>query len=1084
MATVAKTPRTTTVTLASASAGPFDLGFRLFDTDAITVFVDGVERLNFTLSATFADGYDDDATITFDTAVGIGSVIVIDSDLTPGRSQDYLNGPGLTEKMNVELGRVWSAIADVKRDTKRGLRTFDSVPPVALLADRVPIVNPAGDGFVMGPSAAEIAGAEAAAERAEAAAAGRVYLEAFGQNTIPGVTDMRAALVAAEAWIDAQDVEAPVILDLGGKVVGIQGTVFLSGLSGITIVNGEFLALGDASDYPSLSVYPTIPGDAQSGDDMPGPLLAVNSSINVRFDGVSVNSAQISSCIRIKESDRCGLKGVYLYNWAPHGFGIETDTKAGELDLDNVRCQQHDFNDAGRPDQAERTGFGFLIRTPDVTLRAPVANYCRYPFYKEGFGSWQMSDPHFFNGSLTTVVDGDKDFAMYIAAPGNGVIVGGYYDNGVVFINADELHSTSAKSLILVGGQFRYSGAVGENSTDLQIHTTVANNNLGGLTLTALRFDPRTDNVTMTTSGSGSFLGDRFLRWRVSNVAAMNGAPVDGLGAENTIWSQGDYAKIVTDQGDGSARTWLATRDLHLGASGTSEVTFSAPNSINIHADPEDNSGPDGFVGFSVGAFIAGKALRTGWELNGLTKIANLQITTADTSSGSLNAALIVVGSLQNRAFSTRDEIVTAIAAGDKAPDGYVVFADGIAWEYQSALAGGGAVISDMPGMKPWFNVTPNHWKRNATPGTTDMSAAAQSALNYVSSPLATDQVLGSSAGAVVDFLPQRYWMVSSVKWTGNEDHVWMRGNGAMLETDQAIAIFQCSEDAMFAGGDTAGISNSFNNKITNFTFVHRDGAGTNNYAIRAGKNTGMVITQNEFINFWCAIDGHRYIGRTISDNQFYLLTRTVQALAFIRLQGVYDSTVNYTPGGGIHIHGNEFWNTGANTGMLQQSWLIKSVDGLYYGSNHFIGQACSIRFSPDGVANNGRNNVITDAYDEGGNYFDNPETNCIHVDLTGTVGHNGAGGMQNGLYKNVATRGISYYRGAGIAQRAFRVAVTDDGGFVAARGGLQGIAISGCHISDYNDTAVNILGEPSGFIECLGLQINDNIFSQRDRRS
>ena len=131
MATVAKNSRSTTSTLASATAGPFSVGFRLFDDDALLVYVNGVSRADWTLSSTYADGYDDDASITFDAALDIADDLRIEGWLSPARSADYVNGdPGLTTKMNIELARLWSSVIEVKREVSRALRGFDALSPV------------------------------------------------------------------------------------------------------------------------------------------------------------------------------------------------------------------------------------------------------------------------------------------------------------------------------------------------------------------------------------------------------------------------------------------------------------------------------------------------------------------------------------------------------------------------------------------------------------------------------------------------------------------------------------------------------------------------------------------------------------------------------------------------------------------------------------------------------------------------------------------------------------------------------------------------------------------------------------------
>ncbi len=170
MATVAKSDRSTLITLASATAGPFDLDFRLFDTDKLDVFVNYVARTDWTLNATFVDGYTDDAAITFDADLDPGDVIVINGELFPHRSQNYLNSGGLVQKLNIEFGRIWSSLSEQYRNNRRSLRFFQPVDPVRLEAGKSIITNGAGDGVEMGPTADEIASAQGYAEAASTSA--------------------------------------------------------------------------------------------------------------------------------------------------------------------------------------------------------------------------------------------------------------------------------------------------------------------------------------------------------------------------------------------------------------------------------------------------------------------------------------------------------------------------------------------------------------------------------------------------------------------------------------------------------------------------------------------------------------------------------------------------------------------------------------------------------------------------------------------------------------------------------------------------------------------------------------------------
>lgn len=130
MATVAPGNRETVINLVSASAGPFNLGFRLFDADAVHVFIDGVKTTAWGLSATFENGFDDSATVTLNAPAAAGSEIVIQSALRARRAEDYVTGdPGIARKMNVELARLWSSVADVQRDIARAVRGFSAIDP-------------------------------------------------------------------------------------------------------------------------------------------------------------------------------------------------------------------------------------------------------------------------------------------------------------------------------------------------------------------------------------------------------------------------------------------------------------------------------------------------------------------------------------------------------------------------------------------------------------------------------------------------------------------------------------------------------------------------------------------------------------------------------------------------------------------------------------------------------------------------------------------------------------------------------------------------------------------------------------------
>jgi len=162
MATVSSAPRTLTFTTVSTTAGPFNITFRLFDTDSLDVYLNGTRTTAFTVAATFSNGYTDSATLTLTTAVASGTQITIDGALTPRREADYLPGdPALTAKLNIELPRLWSALAEVKRDSERSVRGLgQELNPLSPQEGRTIVFDAFGQP-TNGPSAAEISSANA-----------------------------------------------------------------------------------------------------------------------------------------------------------------------------------------------------------------------------------------------------------------------------------------------------------------------------------------------------------------------------------------------------------------------------------------------------------------------------------------------------------------------------------------------------------------------------------------------------------------------------------------------------------------------------------------------------------------------------------------------------------------------------------------------------------------------------------------------------------------------------------------------------------------------------------------------------------
>ncbi|WP_111732190.1 hypothetical protein [Roseovarius amoyensis] len=168
MATVASTPRFTASTLGSDTAGPFNVGFRLFESDALTVYVNGEKREDWTLTADLDSGHDDAATITFDASLSNGDILWIEGSMVPERETDYgPTEPRLTDKANAELARVWATLVETVGKAANSLRTTTAQPPVDFEDGAVPMFK---DGvFQNGPTADEVEMAQGYAAVAQAA---------------------------------------------------------------------------------------------------------------------------------------------------------------------------------------------------------------------------------------------------------------------------------------------------------------------------------------------------------------------------------------------------------------------------------------------------------------------------------------------------------------------------------------------------------------------------------------------------------------------------------------------------------------------------------------------------------------------------------------------------------------------------------------------------------------------------------------------------------------------------------------------------------------------------------------------------
>jgi len=244
MATVAKSSRLLRTTLGTDSAGPFSLGFRLFDTDGLEVYVDGAIQTvttDYTISATFSDGYDDSATITFTSTLSSGSELLVYGKMVADREADYADGgPLLTSNLNQELARLAAMVSELQRDVSRAF-LFQSEFSQAVEVENSTFLGFGATGLPMlylGTSDVAISTAMTPVVQAATLAAGRTALGlAIGSDV--------QAYDAGLADSDAVDIDGGTIDDTAiGGTTPAAGAFTTLGASGLATLSGGMTASG------------------------------------------------------------------------------------------------------------------------------------------------------------------------------------------------------------------------------------------------------------------------------------------------------------------------------------------------------------------------------------------------------------------------------------------------------------------------------------------------------------------------------------------------------------------------------------------------------------------------------------------------------------------------------------------------------------------------------------------------------------------------------------------------------------------------------------------------------------------------
>jgi hypothetical protein len=415
----------------------------------------------------------------------------------------------------------------------------------------------------------------------------------WAENTAPGTTDLTAAAQSAIQFANEH----------GVKVVG--------GGVGTPIAISDTLVLGSSShwlifdDLHLLAIGGVWPDDS---DGYSKPMINADGTDWVGFENVLIDCGFVASGVFVANQEASYFGPSFLVQrWRARAddmsYGVRTKTKAGQLrGLPGATARQYKWGDAGFDFQGNRTGYGWKMETGDFSLTGCYGYYTKYPFHKSGFGSWALTDWHGFNGALNTVTDASKLYTTYIEDPSNGQITGIYSDNGTLFVNGDDLHVGNAT--LTINGGVNHENSSGSNDVGLRISTSIADNNLAGLTIAD--FIGRDGGAfAFETTGAGSFADP--LKASINNVATKNGNLLTSLGY---YLSWRGLVRLLTDK-------------LEFFSSGLQfQFDFNKGLAINLDADNNTGSGAGNDLTVTVNGTTTTFVLRENeFELNNPVKI-------------------------------------------------------------------------------------------------------------------------------------------------------------------------------------------------------------------------------------------------------------------------------------------------------------------------------------------------------------------------------------------------------------------------------------------------------------------------------
>lgn len=219
--------------------------FPIFANNDLSVYLDGVERFDFTVTASYVEGVSNNAKVIMN--AGVTGSVVIAGERDPRRQNRFLNGGPLPIKdMNLAFDALEGEMQEARRDIKRSVRSEIGQPGFILDPDLVDgdVPMKQGDRFVPGPNLPNLAASLIAEATTQA---NRSHDEADRSEAARDV----AAGYASDAVSQGN-------VPIYGTVSGLSALTIPLGINAIRL-NG-YSAAGDGGGWPlAIEVVNTGP---------------------------------------------------------------------------------------------------------------------------------------------------------------------------------------------------------------------------------------------------------------------------------------------------------------------------------------------------------------------------------------------------------------------------------------------------------------------------------------------------------------------------------------------------------------------------------------------------------------------------------------------------------------------------------------------------------------------------------------------------------------------------------------------------------------------------------------------------------